>query len=437
VRRRILLAILLTVAVTACALGIPLGYTALQVVESLTREDLAGRAQQIAATLDDEIASGRRLDLASVQLAVPPGGRLVVQLPGSGELSLGPELGGDMVSEEVPIVHQGRVRLSVDAGPLRTTQAQVAMLVALVVIATVGIGTLVAMVTARRLARPLRHVAERASRLGAGDFRLDRTRHRVRELDMVADALDTSATALAQLVQRERDLVGDVSHQLRSRLTALQLRLEAVCQLGDEETAAEAHEALVQAERLADVLDELLAAARQARAAGAEPVDLADELTVIADEWRQPLRVAGRALRMRVQQGLLVKASVARLREAVGVLLDNALRHGAGTVTLTARGGETGTSGRLAGSQSDTVVIEVADTGNGVPDELAAHIFERGVSGSGSTGLGLALARALIEADGGRLELSTARPPTFTVFLPVPRAADVRGVDWPAGRGPR
>jgi len=72
-----------------------------------------------------------------------------------------------------------------------------------------------------------------------------------------------------------------------------------------------------------------------------------------------------------------------------------------------------------------------------VPDELAAHIFERGVSGSGSTGLGLALARALIDSDGGRLELSTARPPTFTVFLPVPRAADVRGVRWPAERGPR
>ena len=140
---------------------------------------------------------------------------------------------------------------------------------------------------------------------------------------------------------------------------------------------------------------------------------------------------------MKVQQGLLVKASVARLREAVGVLLDNALRHGAGTVTLTARSGETGGSGRLVGAQGDTVVIEVADTGGGVPAELAAHIFERGVSGSGSTGLGLALARALIEADGGRLELSTARPPTFTVFLPVPRAADLRGVDWPASRGPR
>jgi signal transduction histidine kinase len=426
-RRRILLAILLAVAVTACALGIPLGFAAFQVVESLTREDLAARAQQIATALDDEIAAGhQQLDLTGVQLAVPPGGHLLVELPGGRQLTLGPELTNGTVSEEVPIVQQGRVRLEVDEGPMRTRQAQVAALVALVVIATVGIGTGVAMVTARRLARPLRHVADRASRLGAGDFRLDRTRYDVRELDMVAEALDTSATALAQLVQRERELVGDVSHQLRSRLTALQLRLEAVADMGDEETSGEAREALVQAERLGEVLNDMLAAAGEARSADAEPVELGKVLSTIADEWRPPLRAAGRSLKVRVPNGLLAKASPARLRETVGVLLDNALRHGAGTVILTARGGDL-----------ETVVIEVTDSGGGVPDELAAHIFERGVSGSGSTGLGLALARALIDSDGGRLELSTARPPTFTVFLPVPRAADVRGVRWPAEHGPR
>jgi signal transduction histidine kinase len=431
VRRRILLAILLAVAVTACALGIPLGFAAFQVVESLTREDLAARAQQIAATLDDDIASGQKLDLVDVQLAVPINGRLVVQLVDGQVLTFGPDIPGATVSEEVPIVHQGRVRLAIDAGPMHTRQAQVAALVALVVVATVGIGTLVATVTARRLARPLRHLGDRASKLGAGDFRLDRARYDVRELDMVAEALDTSATALAQLVQRERELVGDVSHQLRSRLTALQLRLETLADMGDEETATEARAALEQAERLADVLDDMLAAAREARSAGAEPVDLGKELATIADEWRQPLRAAGRSLKVRVQQGLLARASPGRLREAVGVLLDNALRHGSGTVTVTARGGE------VAMPSGETVVIEVTDSGGGVPDELAAHIFERGVSGSGSTGLGLALARALIDSDGGRLELSTARPPTFTVFLPVPRAADVRGVRWPAERGPR
>ncbi|GDY31349.1 ATP-binding protein [Gandjariella thermophila] len=424
-RRRILHAILLAVAVTGFALGIPLGYTALLLVEDITRTELAARAQQIAATLDDQIAAGRQLDLTSVQLAVPPNGALTVTSPTAGRMTYGRPPGDNVISEEVPIVHQGTVTLAIPAEPLRTQQAQVAAFVLLLVVLSVGTGTVVATVTARRLAEPLRHVAGRAARLGAGDFRPDRRRHGVQELDQVAEALDTSAKALAELVQRERELVGDVSHQLRSRLTALQLRLEALAEHPDAETAEEARAALEQADRLSAVLDELLAAARAARAVRAEPIDLSGELGRIADEWRELLRAEGRTLRSRVAGGLLARVTPARLREAIGVLLDNALRHGAGTVSLAARHGD------------GTVVIEVSDNGPGVPDELAGHIFERGVSGGGSTGVGLALARALVDADGGRLELSTKKPATFTVFLPVPRADAVLGIPWRTETGPR
>ncbi|MFL6121461.1 ATP-binding protein [Actinophytocola sp.] len=430
-RRRILLAILMAVAVTACALGIPLGFSATAVVESITREELGARVRQIAASVDDQLGRNGRLDMNSLQLGVPTGGHLLVTLPDSGQRDeFGAKLQGETITEELPIVQHGIVRLSISANQMRTTQTQVTLLVFLVVIAAIGGGTAVATVTARRLARPLRHVADRASRLGAGDFRLDRTRYDVPELDSVAEALDASATALAQLVQRERELVGDVSHQLRSRMTSLQLRIEELTVVSDEEVAAEARAALEQAERLAEVLDELMAAAREARSAGAMPVDLAAELPSIADEWRDPLRAEGRSLKVKVEAGLYAKASPGRLREVIGVLLDNALRHGSGTVTLSAREG-------VVASGGDTVVIEVADMGTGVPDELAEHIFERGVSGGGSTGLGLALARALIDSDGGRLELSVKRPATFTVFLPVPRAGDVQGVRWPAERSPR
>jgi signal transduction histidine kinase len=424
-RRRVLLAILLAVAVTALALGIPLAFTAVRVVDSLTRDELVNRAQQIAATLDDEIAAGRRVDLAEVQLAVPPGGQVTLRTPSGGMLTHGPDPGTDVISEQVPILQEGWVRLSVPAGPTRTREWQATGFVLLLAVLSVGTGTVVATVTARRLAGPLREVADRAARLGAGDFRPDERRYRVRELDMVADALDTSAAALAQLVQRERDLVGDVSHQLRSRLTALQLRLEALAEYPGPDSAHEAAAALEQAERLAEVLDELLAAARAARSVNSEPVDLATELGGIVAEWRELLRAQGRGLRLRVPDGLLARATPARLRETVGVLLDNAVRHGQGQVTVAARRGE------------GTVVVEVSDSGPGVPDELSAHVFERGVSGGGSTGVGLALARALADADGGRLELSTARPATFALFLPVARAQDVVAVPWQSGAGPR
>ena len=423
-RSRILRAILLAVAVTGFALGLPLGYTALRLVEDGARTDLAARAQRIAASIDDQIANGREIDLGPVEVGVPEGGHLVVTTPG-GRHEFGRTPGPDPLSVEVPIAQQGTVRLELSSAPMHTAQYQVAALVVLLVVLSVSTGTVVATVTARKLAKPLRHVAARAARLGAGDFRRDDRRHGVPELDLVAEALDRSAGALAELVQRERELVGDVSHQLRSRLTALQLRLEALSLHPEPDMAVEARAALEQAERLAEVLNEMLAAARAARAVGAEPLDLGAELTAIAEEWREPLRRVGRALRVKVPDGLLARATPARLREAIGVLLDNALRHGEGQVVVSARRDE------------GTVVGEVADGGAGVPDELAHHIFERGVSGGGSTGVGLALARALVDADGGRLELSTARPATFALFLPVPKAEDVVGVTWRTDLTPR
>ncbi|KEI46098.1 ATP-binding protein [Saccharopolyspora rectivirgula] len=423
-RRRILLSTLLAVAVTAVALGLPLGVTALKLVEDLTAGGLSTRAQQIATLLDEQIANQQPIDLDAARLAVPEGARLIVRTQ-SHYYVYGADPGDDPLVESVPMVQSGTVTIAAPSAPVRTQQFQVAMLVLLLVVVSAGIGMVVALVTARRLADPLRHVADRAARLGAGDFRADPKRHGVPELDRVADALDASGAALSQLVQRERELVGDVSHQLRSRLTALQLRLEALAQSDDSEVSEEASAALDQAERLGGVLDDLLAAATAARARDAEPVDISELLSDVAGEWREPLRAEGRTLRQRVAPGLLARATPARLREAIGVLLDNALRHGKGTVTLAARSG------------AATVVIEVSDAGPGVPDELVPYVFERGFSGGGSTGVGLALARALVEADGGRLELGKARPAQFEIYLPLARADDVLGLPWRSESTPR
>ncbi|MFR9731060.1 ATP-binding protein [Saccharopolyspora sp. MS10] len=422
--RRILFATLLAVAVTAVVLGLPLGVTALKLVEDFTRTDLSTRSQQIATSLDEQVASRRPIDVESVLLAVPRDARLTVRTRDH-EYVYGSDPGKAPLTESVPMVQSGTVTLSTPSAPVRTQQLQVAGLVLLLVVLSAGTGMVVAGLTARRLADPLRHVAARAARLGAGDFRADPKRHEVPELDRVADALDASGAALSQLVQRERELVGDVSHQLRSRLTALHLRLEALAEVPDPEVSEEAAAALEQAERLSSVLDDLLAAATAARARDAEPLDVSEALSAVAAEWREPLRAQGRSLRQRLPEGLLARATPGRLREAIGVLLDNAVRHGKGTVTLTARNG------------GGTVVVEVGDAGPGVPDQLVPYVFERGFSAGGSTGVGLALARALVEADGGRLELSKARPALFEVYLPVARADDVLGVPWKIESRPR
>ncbi|WP_214368579.1 ATP-binding protein [Pseudonocardia sp. H11422] len=419
-RRRILQSTLFVVAITALVLGGPLAITTWRLVEDFTRAELTSRLEQLAARLDDPDV-GDQVDNAAIGLAIPAGGQLTLVLPERAPQVLGSPVGDNPVAETLPFGPGGALTLAQPRSIMRTEQVQVTVIVLLLVVLSVGTGAVVATVTARRLAEPLLDVADRAARLGAGDFRRAPHRHGIPELDRVSDVLDTSAAALAELVQRERALVGDVSHQLRSRLTALQLRLDELSTHPDPSARREALAALEQTERLTGVLDELLEAARLARAAGAEPLDLREGLTAVAEEWRQPLRAVGRSIKVQVPDGLLARVTPARIREAVGALVDNATQHGAGTVTVAARAGE------------NTLVIEVSDTGPGVPDELVPHVFDRGVSVGSSTGLGLALARALVEADGGRLELSRARPPTFTIFLPAARADDMVSLPRPVG----
>lgn len=411
-RRRILQSTLLVVTITALVLGGPLAITTWQLVNDFDRAELTSRLEQVAARLE---GPGSDVDLAELELAVPAGGRLVLEQAGREPVVIGVDVGDNPVTESLPVGPGGLITIEEPRGALLAQQVQVTLVVLLLVVLSVATGTVVATLTARRLAEPLRDVADRAARLGAGDFRPAPARHAIPELDRVSDVLDTSAAALAELVQRERTLVGDVSHQMRSRLTALQLRLDELSTHPDPTARTEAFAALDQTEKLAAVLDELLDAARAARAAGAEPLDLLGVLEPVLEEWRTALRADGRTLKVRAPEGLLARVTPARIREAVGALLDNAVRHGGGTVGLTAR------------ASDKTLVIEVTDAGEGVPEELVAHVFQRGVSVGSSTGIGLALARALVEADGGRLELSRARPPTFAIFLPAARAGDVVG----------
>ena len=236
--------------------------------------------------------------------------------PDSAPIVYGVDRVDDPVTESLPFGPGGIMELSQPTSVMRSQQTQVVAVVVLLVGFSVTVGTGVAVYTARRLSDPLRDLAARAARLGAGDFRRSPARYDIAELDRVSEVLDSSATALSQLLHRERSLVGDVSHQLRSRITALQLRLDELACHPDPDARREANAALEQTERLTAVLDDLLESARAARAVGAEPVDLAEAVADAEREWRGPLTAAGRSLKVRVPEGLLARVTAARLREA-------------------------------------------------------------------------------------------------------------------------
>ncbi len=301
--------------------------------------------------------------------------------------------------------------------------AAVGVTVAALVAATALAGWLTAVV-AGRLGRPVEELAEAASRLGRGDPRPLGRRYGVPDLDQVADGIDTSARRLSSLLAADRELTADASHQLRTPLTALSMRLEEMIASADDPDVVreEGSAALAQAERLADVVTQLLSPARRATSSAAlTGIDEIVRQQVV--EWEPAFRRVRRKLVVIGVRGLQAHVTPGGLAQVLATLLDNALMHGGGTVTL------------QTSQNSRSVVIEVRDEGKGVPPELVPRIFERSVSGRPEgTGLGLALARTMAAADGGRVVLIKAKPATFAVFLP--RNPPQHGIRTQPVRGP-
>ncbi|NLV80908.1 MAG: HAMP domain-containing histidine kinase [Rhodococcus sp.] len=420
-RNRILNAVLATMLLVALLLGLPLAYTAYLFVEDTARRDMQERLGRMSEEIiaqegsDGLVVGG--LDTSTVRLLVPDDGRVVVVYPTpeneAARLDIGAGVVMDPLVESLSMGTSGSLRMEIPGERVRTLQHQVLGGVTLLVLLSVVVGALVAVATARRLSDPLREVAGRAARLARGDFRTVPQRYGIVELDRVSDVLDSAAEEIAGRLQREHALVGDVSHQLRSRMTAIRLRLDELSAHRDPAVVEEADAAMAQVDRLTTAIDDLV---RQSRASGAElrtEVSVVGELAGVIADWRGRYHDESRDLVLRGDPSLRSSVTAPRLREAAAVLVDNALVHGGGTCTVSVR--------RVTTRGDATVCVEVADEGEGVSDELAPHIFDRGVSGGGSTGVGLALARALTEADGGRLELQRRRPALFAMFLGTAR----------------
>jgi signal transduction histidine kinase len=268
----------------------------------------------------------------------------------------------------------------------------------------VGAAAVVAGRQAGRLARPLVDLAIAARTLGDGDLTARAPRSGVPEIDVAAVALDDTAGRLGELIARERAFSAHASHQLRTPLTGLRLLLESAAGGTEDELRRATSQALEATDRLEQTIDELLALARSDSAAS--PLDVDALLADLHAGRVGPLGATGRAFRTARDEVLPeVRASAGSVRQVLAVLLDNATVHGRGTVTVRAR------------DAGDALALDVEDEGDGPPVDV--DLFRRTESGPSRHGLGLPLARALAEAEGGRLVLSRPGPqPRFTLVLP-------------------
>ncbi len=367
-------------------------------------DDVGDDGEAVAAAVFDR--DGRRL-----AGAVRNGDTDVLADAFDGEVSTATD--GILLVVAVPVTHSDEV-----IGAVVVTQSRADVLGAVglmwagmagLATAAVTVAWLIGRRQARRLAQPLEELEESARRLGEGDFSIRTRRGGIEETDAVGAALEATAARLDDLLARERAFSTDASHQLRTPLAGMRLRLEAALERTDVDPRPAIAASLVDADRLAAIIDEVLALARAGQGPPAGPVDLGTLVGELSSEWRARLDLHGRDLEVRVDPGAPeARASTAAVRQVLGVLVDNACTHGRGTVTVTVR------------EATGAVAVDVADEGEGpgVQGETGA-VFTPRAEGRDGHGIGLPLARRLAEAEHGRLQLTRVAPPVFTLLLPA------------------
>ncbi|MER5505975.1 ATP-binding protein [Streptomyces sp. NPDC002766] len=405
-RRRLIQSTLAVVLVVIAVFGVSLVIVETRTISNSAQERVSSEAQRLASIVDSRLIGAGAVNPEVLHGQVSGDRYAVVTIPGQSSFTLGTKPEGEVIrghatgeEGETVVVEEPRSTVSREVG--RTL-----LIIGLVALLAVVAAVLLAIRQANRLASPLTDLAETAERLGSGDPRPRHKRYGVPELDRVADVLDSSAERIARMLTAERRLAADASHQLRTPLTALSMRLEEITLTDDPDTVKdEANVALTQVERLTDVVERLLTNSRDPRAGNAVSFDLDEVIQQQLAEWRPAYRSAGRAIVSSGKRHLQAVGTPGAVAQVLAALIENSLMHGGGTVALRTR---------VTGNQA---VVEVTDEGPGVPADLGARIFERTISGRNSTGIGLAVARDLAEADGGRLEMLQTKPPVFGLFL--------------------
>jgi two-component system, OmpR family, sensor kinase len=395
------------------ALEVPLALNLRDRVEGEVRSQALNQAEVAAATASGQLGRADELRRIVGTVARSARGRVIVTdsrgvlvADSDGAAQLGasyasrPEIAsalrGDGVQDErrsdtldaeilataVPILSRGqpegavRITQSVDA-VRRATRTSILGLVAvggLVLLLGLGAGALIA----RQIARPLGRLDAAAARIGEGDLSARAPVEGSSEQQGLARTFNEMGARLERLVAGQREFVADASHQLRTPLSGLRLRLEEARATGDRE---DIDAALAEVDRLSAMVSELLLLSQAGEVdAPAEEVDLA----AAAREAAARFDVA--ALDGAPARGRLVICAPADLERTLDALIENALHYGGGKVTVIARPG----------------AIDVLDEGPGLdPDELET-VFERfhrgraGRAGPHGTGLGLPIARELM-----------------------------------------
>jgi signal transduction histidine kinase len=323
-------------------------------------------------------------------------------------------LGGEFLYVAVPVSSSGRVygavRVTYPARTMRDRVRRTWLTLAGVAAVSLAAAALIGWVVARSIARPLTRLQAATNALGRGELSARApTRDGPGEVRSLAEDFNVMAARLEELVEAQDAFVADASHQLRSPLTALRLRLEML-DVGDDDAAgaSDVEAAIEEVRRLSRVVDGLLALARVERtpATTQEDVEADALLAERAAAWSALAQERDVELATRAQPGILLRASRDRVVQVLDNLLANAID-----------AAPPGSAVTLAATARDGVVeLHVVDQGPGLTDAERSRAFDRfwranaAPKALGGSGIGLSIVAKLAHVDGATVELRAASP---------------------------
>lgn len=423
------------------ALTIPLLFSLRERARAEKRTEVLGNALTIASSLDSSsLQQGRALDQQVARWSTQVNGRLIVMdrkgvvLADSDKTAVGdnyntlqrpeiqsalsatrPEpvalvrfssvLNTDIMVAAAPVLDEGligAVRITQDIANVNAVVRRTTISLILV-IGGVGlfVGLTIAFAMSGSLARPLTGLAAAARRLGAGDLTARaHDIHGADEIEDLARSFDEMADRVERTVQAQREFVANASHQLRTPLTGMKLRLESAHDRADTpELKQDLAAADQEVDRLAATVDRLLVMARKLEEGEPTEVELHDAAARAMERWSERAATRGSTLTV-VGEPSIAQANATDVDQILDNLLENAVTYAPGAIEL-----GTGTAARHA-------FVAVRDHGRGIPPEEHAKVTERFYRGKaappGGSGLGLAIARDLAERWGGALSVQSA-----------------------------
>lgn len=421
-KRRLTLLVLAVTSLVVVAFTIPLAALVQRDADAAARREAENVAQSVATTVVRLAATDGISTLTTSEPSLPAGIGLVFPTGlTTGEVSGdGLTLAGEAADQQravsaytkdgwevaVPVLTRDGTVVVVAAVPeaeLRAGVARAWVLLAALGLTLIGVSLVLAGRLARRLTGAVAELGAAAQRLASGDLS---TRVHVMdppELASVAATFNEMAPRLEALIEAEREEVADLSHRLRTPLARLRLQAERVA----DESVRQA--LLADLDRADRTVDEIISEARSRPEhpgvgdVGAFVRDRAAFWQVLAEEEGRRLEVS-----VGVGPGVAVAVTERELTAALDAILGNVFDHTPAGTAFDVECRQTG----------DEVAITVADAGQGFPAGIDA--LARGVSGGGSTGLGLDIARRTAERGGGTLRTGRSRNGGASVTLVLP-----------------